>query len=63
MRVCRSTRSGASTASAPRPIVYKEGKTREVFEAERNPNSGRNKAREAEYDRLKIERETHGLDK
>lgn len=44
-------------------IVDKEGNTRKVFEAERKPNSRRNVEREAEYDRLGIEHETHSLDK
>jgi RHS repeat-associated protein len=42
-------------------IVDKTGKTRKVFEAERRPNSARNKTREAEYDRLEVDRETHSL--
>jgi len=43
-------------------IVDKTGKTRKVFEAERKPNSKYNKEREAEYDKLGIEHETHLLD-
>jgi len=42
-------------------IVDKDGKTRKVFEAERHPNRKRNRTREAEYDSLGIEQETHGL--
>jgi RHS repeat-associated protein len=42
-------------------IVNKEGKTRKIFEAERKPSSQRNRDREAEYDRLGIPHETHGL--
>jgi len=42
-------------------IVDEHGKARKIFEAERKPGSARNKAREAEYDRLKIPHETHGL--
>jgi len=40
-------------------IVNEEGKARKVFEAERRPNSDRNLKREAEYNKLKIEHETH----
>ena len=43
-------------------ILDKDGKTRKVFEAERHPNSKRNRLREEEYDRLGIEHETHSLD-
>lgn len=43
-------------------IVGKDGKTRKTFEAERRPNSKRNRNREEEYRRLKLEQETHGLD-
>lgn len=35
------------------------GKTTQVYEAERKPNSTRNKKREAEYDKLGIKHETH----
>ena len=42
-------------------IVDKEGRTRKIYEAERHPDSARNRAREAEYDRLGIPHETHGL--
>ena len=42
-------------------IIGKDGKTRKIFEAERNPNSKRNRLREEEYDRLGIEHETHSL--
>ncbi|WP_448721985.1 RHS repeat-associated core domain-containing protein [Acanthopleuribacter pedis] len=42
-------------------ILNKDGTTRKVFEAERKPNSKRNKNREKEYDDLSIEHETHGL--
>lgn len=40
-------------------IVDKDGKTRKIFEAERKPESKRNKNREKEYDNLNIEHETH----
>ena len=43
-------------------IVDKKGKTRKIFEAERRPKSKRNKKREAEYNRLGVDHETHGLD-
>ena len=43
-------------------ILDKDGKTRKVFEAERHPNSKRNRLREEEYNRLGIEYETHSLD-
>ncbi|HWZ41887.1 MAG TPA: hypothetical protein VNW97_00345 [Candidatus Saccharimonadales bacterium] len=52
------------TDSTRRPdaqIVDTKGKTRKVFEAERRPNSARNKKREAEYKKLKLENETHPL--
>ena len=42
-------------------IIGPDNKTRKVLEAERNPNSARNKRREAEYDQLGIEHETHPL--
>ena len=42
-------------------ILDKDGKTRKVFEAERHPNSKRNRLREEEYNRLGIEYETHSL--
>jgi hypothetical protein len=42
-------------------IVDKEGKTRKVFEAERKPTHKRNRDREAEYKKLGLEQETHGL--
>jgi len=35
------------------------GKTEKIYEAERRPNSSRNKKREAEYEKLKIPFETH----
>ena len=35
------------------------GKTTKVYEAERKPNSKRNKDREAEYNKLNIPNETH----
>jgi len=35
------------------------GETKKIYEAERKPNSTRNKKREAEYERLKIPNETH----
>ena len=37
----------------------KTGKTTKIYEAERKPNSARNKAREAEYKKLNIPNETH----
>jgi RHS repeat-associated protein len=43
-------------------ILDETGTTRKVFEAERLPNSKRNRLREAEYDQLGIEHETHPLD-
>ena len=42
-------------------IIDSEGKARKVFEAERRPTSKRNRAREAEYGRLGVAHETHGL--
>jgi RHS repeat-associated protein len=44
-------------------ILDSEGKTRKVFEAERNPGSQRNQKREAEYKKLGVDQETHPLDK
>jgi RHS repeat-associated protein len=41
--------------------VGADGKTKSVVEVERRPNSARNKAREAEYDRLGIEHTTRPL--
>jgi RHS repeat-associated protein len=40
-------------------IDPKTGKTTKIYEAERRPNSKRNKNREAEYDKLGIPHETH----
>ncbi len=40
-------------------IVDEKGVTRKTFEAERKPNSQRNKKREAEYKKLGVETETH----
>ncbi|WP_312508873.1 DUF6443 domain-containing protein [Chryseobacterium culicis] len=41
-------------------VVDREtGETKKIYEAERRPNSSRNKKREAEYERLKIPSETH----
>jgi hypothetical protein len=40
-------------------IVDREGKTRKIFEAERLPESDRNRLREEEYRKLGIEFETH----
>ncbi|OKS85677.1 DUF6443 domain-containing protein [Mucilaginibacter polytrichastri] len=37
----------------------KTGKTTKVYEAERKPNSSRNKKRQAEYDKLGVDHETH----
>ncbi|WP_343320906.1 RHS repeat domain-containing protein [Sphingobacterium multivorum] len=52
-----------SEGSNRRPDVQvvdpKTEKTTKVYEAERRPESKRNKKREAEYDRLGIEHETH----
>jgi RHS repeat-associated protein len=42
-------------------IVDVEGCAIKCFEAERHPNRARNRAREAEYDELGVEQETHGL--
>ena len=42
-------------------IINTKGKTRKVFEAERHPNRKRNKEREAEYKKLKLDNETHPL--
>jgi RHS repeat-associated protein len=42
-------------------IVDEEGRTRQIYEAERYPDSKRNRDREAEYDRLGIPHETQGL--
>ena len=43
-------------------IVGPDGKTRKVFEAERNPTHKRNVEREDEYRRLGVEFETHPVD-
>lgn len=43
-------------------IIGPDGKTRKIFEAERNPGSKRNRLREEEYNRLGIPNETHPLD-
>ncbi|MBI1929366.1 hypothetical protein HYR99_34620 [Candidatus Poribacteria bacterium] len=40
-------------------IVGEEGKARKVYEAERHPERKRNREREAEYDRLGVQHETH----
>jgi hypothetical protein len=48
-----------STRRPDAQIVNAKGKTRKVFEAERRPNSQRNKQREAEYKKLKVKQETH----
>jgi hypothetical protein len=50
-----------STRRPDAQIVDANGKTRKVFEAERRPNSQRNKQREAEYNKLKVDQETHPL--
>jgi hypothetical protein len=50
-----------STRRPDAQIINAKGKTRKVFEAERRPNSGRNKNREAEYKKLKLDNETHPL--
>jgi len=50
-----------STRRPDAQIVDAEGKTRKIFEAERHPNRQRNKKREAEYKKLKVENETHPL--
>ncbi len=50
-----------STRRPDAQIVDAQGKTRKVFEAERHPNSTRNKKREAEYKKLKLDNETHPL--
>jgi hypothetical protein len=41
--------------------VGPDGKTKKVYEAERHPNRKRNLKREAEYDKLGLDHETHGL--
>ena len=43
-------------------IIDESGKTRKVFEAERNPNSKYHKTRLKEYDNLGIEHHTEPLD-
>jgi RHS repeat-associated protein len=43
-------------------IVDKNGRARQVYEAERNPNGSRNRAREAEYNRLGVPNQTFPLD-
>jgi len=48
-----------STRRPDAQIVDAKGQTRKVFEAERRPNSQRNKQREAEYKKLKVDNETH----
>jgi len=48
-----------STRQPDVQIVDKNGKTRKIYEAERKPQSQRNKAREKEYDELGVEHETH----
>jgi hypothetical protein len=50
-----------STRKPDVQIVGPDGKTRKVLEAERRPNSPRNRTREEEYRKLKVEQETHGL--
>ena len=57
----KGTRGLKSNRRPDVQIIDQNGKTRKIFEAERKPNSQRNKAREAEYDRLGVEHETHGL--
>ena len=42
-------------------IIDKDNRTRKIFEAERHPESKRNRMREEEYKRLSIEYETHSL--
>ena len=42
-------------------IIDKDGRTRKIFEAERRPESKRNRLREEEYRRLNIEYETYPL--
>lgn len=42
-------------------IVDKDGKTRKVFEAERNPNSARVEGKRQEYEQLKIQCEVSDL--
>jgi hypothetical protein len=50
-----------STRRPDAQIVNADGRTRKVFEAERRPNSLRNKKREEEYKKLKLPNETHPL--
>ena len=50
-----------STRRPDAQIIDAKGNTRKVFEAERRPNSQRNKEREAEYKKLKLDNETHPL--
>jgi RHS repeat-associated protein len=50
-----------STRRPDAQIVDANKKTRKVFEAERHPNRKRNKTREAEYKKLKLDNETHPL--
>ncbi|WP_156401367.1 hypothetical protein [Duganella sp. Root1480D1] len=57
----RKVRGHDSNRKPDVQIVDKEGNTRKIFEAERKPTSKRNILREAEYDRLGIPHETHGL--
>ena len=58
----RRVQGVASNRQPDVQIVDPNGRTRKVFEAERRPGSKRNREREAEYRRLNVEFETHGLD-
>ena len=42
-------------------IVDREGKARQIYEAERYPNSARNQTRQAEYEQLGIPHQTFPL--
>jgi RHS repeat-associated protein len=57
----RQLQGHPSTRKPDVQIVDEAGKTRKVFEAERHPGRKRNIDREAEYDGLGIENETHPL--
>ena len=52
-------KSGSNRRPDVQVIDPKTKQTNRIYEAEKRPNSKRNKLREAEYDRLGIEHETH----
>ena len=60
--VNRKVQGHASNRRPDVQIVNRKGKTREIHEAERSPNSKRNREREAEYKKLKIKNKTHPLE-